>query len=154
MASVFGFNLPHISLKIFLLVHFCLLIFSGFSLPLQYQASNYFALGMGFWMLSDKNNTTPSLFFSAFIVATAVGDIFLMICFHSVLSSVGINKFSTFMTVMNLFLKPATFVYGWAEHKRRGGESEVSGYTNFDSDVAPTYLPDHITPPVAGAEPM
>ena len=152
MATIFGINLPDISLKIFLLVHFCMLMFSGWGIAVNYLLANYFVLGLGFWMLSDKNNTTASLFFASFVAVTAIGDILLMIFFHYSESLNGNTKFSVFMTCMNLFLKPATFLYGFAEHKRRVGDGEGSGYTNFDTDVSPTYLPDHITPPVPGVD--
>lgn len=152
MATIFGINLPDISLKIFLLIHFNMLMFSGWGLPINYHLANYLVLGLGFWMLSDKTNTTASLFFVAFVVGTACGDILLMIFFHISESLNGNTKFSVFMTCMNLFLKPATFIYGFSEHKRRVGDGEGSGYTNFDTDVSPTYLPDHIAPPVPGVD--
>jgi len=153
MASLFGINLPDISLKIFLLLHFNLLMFCGWGITApNYHLANYFVLGLGFWMLADKNNTTASLFFVALIVATAAGDILFMIFFHRYENLTGNTKFSLFMTCMNLFLKPATFIYSYTEHKRRAGDGEGSGYTNFDTDVSPTYLPDHITPPVPGVD--
>ena len=152
MATIFGINLPDVSLKIFILLHFCLLMFCGWGLPLPYHISNYAVLGLGFWMLSDKANTTASLFFATFVAATAAGDVLLMIFFHISENLNGNMKFSLFMTCMNLFLKPATFIYGFSEHKRRAGDSEGSGYTNFDSDVSPTYLPDHIAPPIPGVD--
>ena len=148
MAELFGRTLPHISINIFLLIHFCCLMFAGIGMPINFYLMNYMVLGLGFWMISDKTNTTSSLFFITSVLATAVGDIFLMILSSNVISSTGITKFGTFMTCMNLLVKPATFLYGLSEHKRRGGDTEVSGYTNFDSDVTPTYLPDHISPPI------
>lgn len=148
MTELFGRTLPHISLKIFLLIHFCCLMFAGIGMPLNYYLMNYTVLGLGFWMLSDKTNTTPSLFFVTFVAVTACGDIFLMIFYSEIITLTGIAKFGTFMTCINLLVKPGTFIYGLSEHKRRGGDTESSGYTNFDSDVSPTYLPEHISPPV------
>lgn len=153
MATIFGLNLPDVSLKVFLLVHFGLLMFAGFGLPAQYVYMNYFVLGMGFWVLTDKTNTTASLFFITFLAATVLGDIFLMIFYSHEINLDGRRKFSTFITCVNLFVKPVTFLYGLTEHKRRGGDSDVSGYTNFDTEVSPTYLPDHIAPPLPGADP-
>lgn len=153
MATIFGVNLPDVSLKIFFLVHFSLLMFSGWGMPVNYHFMNYMALLLGFWMLSDANNTTASLFFVAFVAVTAIGDILLMIFFHHAIGIDGNNKFSTFMAVVNLLVKPATFVYSLCEHKRRSGDTEGSGYTNFDSDISPTYLPDHIAPPIPGVDP-
>ena len=152
MATIFGVNLPDISLKIFILVHFCMLMFCGWGINEAYFFANYFVLGMGLWVLSDKANTTASLFFATFIAATIVGDILLMIFFHRYENDSGNNKFSLFMTCMNMLLKPVTFVYAYSEHKRRAGDGEGSGYTNFDTDVSPTYLPDHISPPVPGVD--
>ena len=126
-------KLPQISINIFLLIHFCCLMSAGIGLPMNFFMMNYMVLGLGLWMISDKTNTTTSLFFITSVVATAVGDIFLMILWSDVISINGITKFGAFMTCMNLLVKPATFLYGLHEHKRRGGDTEVSGYTNIDA---------------------
>ena len=148
MAKFFGVDLPNIPFRIFIVAHFALLMLSGLTaLPIQYHLMNYFVLILGLWMVSDKANSEASLFFIVLNALTIVGDIMLMILFHNLLSYSGNAKFGTFMAVCNLLLKPLTTVYAFDEHKRRQGDNDMGGYTNFDNDVAPTYLPGHISPP-------
>eukprot|EP00116_Pleurobrachia_bachei_P002631 sb/3462893/ len=151
MAELFGVTLPNISLKFFILILFALLPYGGWYIT-SYHFMNYFILAIGIWTICNKEDSTLSLFYTAFLVVSVVNDILIMSFYHYVMNATANGKFSIFMSVVIILIKAVNAVYAWNEHRRRGGESAVSGYTNFDSDVSATYLPDHISPPAPGVD--
>lgn len=142
MASLFGLELPDVSLKIFILVHFSILPLTGLgALPDIYHISNFFILLIGLWTIADKANSTASLFFPVMMAISCIQDIFLMILYHGRIEG-GNMKFGIFMAVLYLLVKPVTCFYAHNVHKNTNGSDAVGGYSNFDDgQIAPTYLP-------------
>ncbi|XP_016048025.1 type-1 angiotensin II receptor-associated protein [Erinaceus europaeus] len=141
-------ELPAVSLKTILLVHWLLTIWGCIVFQGAYAWANFTILALGVWATAQRDSVDAISMFLGGLATTIFLDIVHISIFYPQSSLTDTGRFSAGMAILSLLLKPFSCCLVYHMYRERGGElplhtgflgasQEHSAYQRIDSPEVP-----------------
>ncbi|XP_018606113.1 type-1 angiotensin II receptor-associated protein-like [Scleropages formosus] len=124
-------EIPSVSLKVIILVHWLLSIWGTTAwLTLSYAWANFSMLALGVWAVAQRDSTDAALMFLLGMIITMLTDAVHFGLYYTPpgslpLKAVDTYRFSMATAISSLLLKPFSCFFIYREYRVRGGEYSI-----------------------------
>ncbi|MFT7804497.1 type-1 angiotensin II receptor-associated protein-like [Arapaima gigas] len=136
-------EIPNVSLKVIVLVHWLLSIWAIMAwLPMSFAWANFSMLALGVWTVGQRDSTDAALMFLLGMVTTMLTDAvhFGLYYVPATMISQGLHstyRFSVTVAILSLLLKPASCFFIYRAYRERGGIMSVSRNSESYQSIDP-----------------
>ncbi|KAJ7379672.1 hypothetical protein OS493_014076 [Desmophyllum pertusum] len=160
MEGAIKVNLPPVSLKIVVGVHFILTIWGdqiGW-LPVSYLLCNLLVLAVGVWAIASTENEDASQLFLLGMLFTIIHDIIVIAIYYDSNVDSSHYRFCVGMAILSLILKPLSCLLIFQNHRSRGGGQGYSWsgtpYVTIEGHTSSQPQPGYTPVPAPGHPPQ